>query len=291
MSRNKKTGKSKHYAFIEFSSAEVAKIVAEAMDGYFFFGQKLQCRVMKKSEVHPELFKGANRAFRIIPWLKIERERHNKAVESTDPGVLEKQKKKSSNREKSRMKRIEAAGIEYDYESPLLQGTPSKGREIEPSMPLPSEKKRKKAISSSLEEADATETKKKRRKETLKTVPKKEMWLGEKQKTRKAAGGNNSMDEETPILTTKKLPKSSKKDAAMQDVTEVQKQGKSASKAETDKVPSFSPRRTRSQAKKLAKKEETPKVPKKSGKRDADMLENQPGKEENLPSRRSRRKQ
>lgn len=42
LSRSKKTGRSKHYAFIEFYSAEVARIAAEAMDGYMFFGQKLQ---------------------------------------------------------------------------------------------------------------------------------------------------------------------------------------------------------------------------------------------------------
>ena len=42
LSRNKKTGKSKHYAFVEFKSTEVARIVAEAMDGYMFFKQRLQ---------------------------------------------------------------------------------------------------------------------------------------------------------------------------------------------------------------------------------------------------------
>jgi RNA recognition motif. (a.k.a. RRM, RBD, or RNP domain) len=42
LSRNKKTGNSKHYAFLEFQSLEVARIAAEAMDGYMFFGQKLQ---------------------------------------------------------------------------------------------------------------------------------------------------------------------------------------------------------------------------------------------------------
>jgi hypothetical protein len=33
VSRNKKTGKSKHYAFVEFKFKEVASIVAETMNG------------------------------------------------------------------------------------------------------------------------------------------------------------------------------------------------------------------------------------------------------------------
>jgi nucleolar protein 15 len=45
LSRNKKTGKAKHYAFLEFQYAEVAKVAAEAMDGYFMFRQKLDVKV------------------------------------------------------------------------------------------------------------------------------------------------------------------------------------------------------------------------------------------------------
>ena len=48
---------------MEFQSAEVAKIAAEAMDGYLFFGQKLVSRLLKPEECHEELFKGANRVF------------------------------------------------------------------------------------------------------------------------------------------------------------------------------------------------------------------------------------
>lgn len=66
LSRSKKTGKSKHYAFLEFGSAEVARIVAEAMDGYMLFAQKLVARHMRKEEVHEELFKGANRVFKQV---------------------------------------------------------------------------------------------------------------------------------------------------------------------------------------------------------------------------------
>ena len=66
MSRSKQTGNSKHYAFLEFGSAEVARIAAEAMDGYMLATQKLQARVMAVAEVHADLFKGANRVFKKV---------------------------------------------------------------------------------------------------------------------------------------------------------------------------------------------------------------------------------
>ena len=66
LSRSKTSGKSKHYAFLEFSSPEVARIVADATDGYMLFSQKLQSRVLSKDEVHEDLFKGANRVFKKV---------------------------------------------------------------------------------------------------------------------------------------------------------------------------------------------------------------------------------
>ncbi len=66
LSRSKKSGKSKHYAFLEFASPEVAAIASEAMDGYMLFTQKLVSRVLPAEEVHPDLFKGANRVFKQV---------------------------------------------------------------------------------------------------------------------------------------------------------------------------------------------------------------------------------
>lgn len=78
VSRNKKTGKSKNYAFVEFKSPEVAAIAAEAMDGYFLYKQKLVCHLMAAEDQHETLFKGANRHFAKIPWRRMECRRHNK---------------------------------------------------------------------------------------------------------------------------------------------------------------------------------------------------------------------
>lgn len=40
------------------SCLQVAPIAAQAMDGYMMFSQKLKVHVVKRADVHPELFKG-----------------------------------------------------------------------------------------------------------------------------------------------------------------------------------------------------------------------------------------
>ncbi|KAI3425035.1 hypothetical protein D9Q98_008413 [Chlorella vulgaris] len=112
LSRSKKSGKSKHYGFLEFASAEVAQIAAHAMDGYMLFTQKLTARVMAKEEVHADLFKGANRVFKKMPWVKIERERHNR---DRTPAEVEKRARQAVERDQRRQQRIAAAGIDYSY--------------------------------------------------------------------------------------------------------------------------------------------------------------------------------
>ncbi|KAJ8118649.1 hypothetical protein OPT61_g398 [Boeremia exigua] len=67
LSRNKKTGASKHYAFVEFASAEVADIVARTMNNYLMFGHILKCALIPKEQVHENLFKGANTRFKVDP--------------------------------------------------------------------------------------------------------------------------------------------------------------------------------------------------------------------------------
>jgi len=73
-----KTGRSKHYGFVEFDSSAVAQIVAETMDNYLLMGHILKCKVIPKEKVHPELWVGANRKWKVIPREQIVRKDHNK---------------------------------------------------------------------------------------------------------------------------------------------------------------------------------------------------------------------
>jgi nucleolar protein 15 len=68
LARNRKTGQSKHYAFIEFEDAEVADIVQRVMDKYLLFSALLQVRRISPDDVRENLFKGANTRFKKIPW-------------------------------------------------------------------------------------------------------------------------------------------------------------------------------------------------------------------------------
>lgn len=75
LSRNRVTGRSKHYAFIEFASTVVAKIVAETMNNYLMYGHILKCKFVPQEQQHPELWKGANRRYKRVPWNRIEKQR------------------------------------------------------------------------------------------------------------------------------------------------------------------------------------------------------------------------
>ncbi|XP_028629693.1 MKI67 FHA domain-interacting nucleolar phosphoprotein-like [Grammomys surdaster] len=56
LSRSKRTGNSKGYAFVEFESEDVAKIVAETMDNYLFGERLLSCKFIPREKVHKDLF-------------------------------------------------------------------------------------------------------------------------------------------------------------------------------------------------------------------------------------------
>lgn len=107
------TGKSKHFAFIEFRNAEVAKIVAETMDNYLLFGHLLKCHVVDPSKVHPDTFKGANRKFTKLPWEKMERERQNR---TRTPEQEEQRVKRLLEKEADRRTKLaEVLGEEYEF--------------------------------------------------------------------------------------------------------------------------------------------------------------------------------
>ena len=113
LSRNKKTGRSKHYAFVEFEKRPVAKIVAAAMNGYFLAGRRLVCHVVKRDDVHEKMFKGSNRKFRPIPWRLIEKQRHNAPK---NQGQVTKVVSSLISKEKRKRDKLKELGITYEFE-------------------------------------------------------------------------------------------------------------------------------------------------------------------------------
>ena len=112
LARNKKTGRSKHYAFIEFKDADVGGIVARAMDGYLLFSKLLVAKVLPPESVHAEMFKGAHRAFRVIDTAAVRRQQHNKPRTADQAGKREQQLVKAEGKKR---KKLAAAGIDYEF--------------------------------------------------------------------------------------------------------------------------------------------------------------------------------
>jgi len=114
LSRNRKTGRSKHYAFLEFDSSSVAQIVAETMDSYLLMGHLLRCEVIPKDKVHPELWVGANKKWKKIPTHRIERLKHDKPRTADE---MEKAEDRLIKRQNKKKRKLEEAGIKYDFDA------------------------------------------------------------------------------------------------------------------------------------------------------------------------------
>ena len=109
LSRNRKTGKSKHFGWVEFVSKDVAEIVAETMDGYLIHPHRMVCKVV---EVDDRVWKGANKVFKRIPWKRINKDQlETKRTKEEWEGLA----KKEEERNRKREERIKEMGIDYEF--------------------------------------------------------------------------------------------------------------------------------------------------------------------------------
>lgn len=122
LSRNKKTGASKHFAFIEFAEATTADIVAKTMNNYLLFGHILKCRTIPKDQVHDDLFKGANRRFKKVPWNKIVGKQLEKPLSEATW-----EKKVAREQGKRAKKAAKLKDLGYDFNAPGLKDIPPPG--------------------------------------------------------------------------------------------------------------------------------------------------------------------
>jgi nucleolar protein 15 len=112
VSRSKKTGRSRGYAFVEFVDHDVAKVVAETMSGYFLLEKRLVCHILPQDQVHELMFAKAKRIATKADIHKKARLEVNKQ-RSTDAlkGITAKLVK----REEMKRKKLAALGIDYDF--------------------------------------------------------------------------------------------------------------------------------------------------------------------------------
>jgi len=121
LARNRKTGRSRHYAFIEFASRAVAEIVAKTMDKYLLFGHILQVRTVPPEQVKEGMWKTKGREGKRPPprnrmegnWLKkgMTREGWEKRIE-----------REAKKREEKREKLKEMG---YEFDMPALKSVAS----------------------------------------------------------------------------------------------------------------------------------------------------------------------
>jgi len=86
------------------------------MHGHLVLKQALSVRCLPRSEVHPETFRGAERAFRAVPWGKIEAARHN--APRTLAGHARRAAAAAA-RDARRRQKLAALGIDYEYDDVL----------------------------------------------------------------------------------------------------------------------------------------------------------------------------
>jgi nucleolar protein 15 len=115
LSRSKKTGNSRHYAYIEFESADVARIVAETMNNYLLFEKMLKCVVIPPERIHPDLFLGTEKKYKHFNWTALNRNMINKT--KTADQLKAHQEKLTKNYGK-KQRALKKAG--FDYELPKL---------------------------------------------------------------------------------------------------------------------------------------------------------------------------
>ncbi|XP_044462372.1 uncharacterized RNA-binding protein C1827.05c-like [Mangifera indica] len=111
IARNKKTGKSKHFGFLEFKDPEVAEVVADTMHGYLLFEHLLQVHLIPPEHVHPKLWKGFNYRYKPVDRVQLQRMQQNKERTLEEHSKLV---QKILKRDQKRRKRIKDAGIEYE---------------------------------------------------------------------------------------------------------------------------------------------------------------------------------
>ena len=111
VSRSKKTGRSKGYAFLEFADKEVAKIAVGAVEGYLLFGKQIQAHIVEAP--HRDTFKNGNREWKFVPRQEIFKNKHNRENKTDEQraarvaGLLSK--------EKERRTRFKELGIVYEF--------------------------------------------------------------------------------------------------------------------------------------------------------------------------------
>jgi len=126
VSRSKRTGNSRGFAFVQFADEEVAAIVAQTLSGYLFMGEKkLVCHVVPKDKIHPFLFRGVSlKSLALRPkkmkghesLIKYWQDQHKEIVNRLDTRErMTKITQRLVGKEKQKRQKLADLGIDYDF--------------------------------------------------------------------------------------------------------------------------------------------------------------------------------
>eukprot|EP01026_Neomeris_dumetosa_P075551 TRINITY_DN79983_c0_g1_i4.p2 TRINITY_DN79983_c0_g1~~TRINITY_DN79983_c0_g1_i4.p2 ORF type:complete len:217 (-),score=32.26 TRINITY_DN79983_c0_g1_i4:221-871(-) len=114
LSRRPKDLRCRGYGFVQFAYPSVAKIAAEAMDGYFMFKQRLRCHIVPREKIHKLMFKGHDK--RIKLW-QGQRLRIHKEEEPLSRSKKWKLRTKNIDYDNTCREQLKELGVEYEYTS------------------------------------------------------------------------------------------------------------------------------------------------------------------------------
>jgi nucleolar protein 15 len=113
LARSKRTGGSRHFAFVEFRRLHVAKVVVEAMNGYIMYRRRLVCAIVPPEKCHDRMWsisrtivksRGERRALSQL--------QHGAAV--ADAATAEAAETKRAARNEARKQKLASLGIDVD---------------------------------------------------------------------------------------------------------------------------------------------------------------------------------
>jgi len=230
LSRSRRTGRARGYGFAEFVDTEVASIVAETMNGYFLLDKRLVCHVMPRDKVHPKLFFGAGRKFKVVDQSKVFSKQLEQKL-STAEG-LKQISKNLIKRDKAKRKKLAALGIDYGFpelgsasnsslnsekeEEPTEKAQP-KGKKRKVETPTTKEQNKKKTVNKVDTPEQATSEKKNMTSSTLKkkkSKKRKSLAADTNDSETKVTGLHKEQKLEEAHITPKKEKKTPKKSKA-----------------------------------------------------------------------------
>lgn len=112
--RSKKTGGSKGYAFVEFETADIANVVAEAMNGYYLKERVLVSHVVPPEKVHDGMFKRMKKQVDKEKEPSILLNIYDKEYEEIGEEALAALAKKHMERLNEKQKKLAELGIDFD---------------------------------------------------------------------------------------------------------------------------------------------------------------------------------